>query len=248
MGLLLVVAGFGCDRSELELRRPGENNDADGSGLKKVAQQHLPPVDCPLRKAGVNPDHLKPFEEVEKYIAFLERPDRQQWQKPDDVVAALKLDGSETVVDLGCGSGYFTFRFAKALPNGKVVALDRQPEMIRHIHHKVVQDGITNVEARIVASDDPGLPADVDLVFLCDVLHHVPNRAEWLNTLSSQMSSGAKLVLIEFKTGKLPEGPPESVKLSKNDMLKILKDAGFPLQEDRPAFLPYQEYLVFVKR
>jgi hypothetical protein len=46
---------------------------------------------------------------VEKYIAFLEREDRAAWQKPDAVVQALGLKGTETLVDLGAGSGYFSF-------------------------------------------------------------------------------------------------------------------------------------------
>ncbi len=97
-----------------------------------------PPIDCPLQKLGVDPFHLRPFDGDEKYIAFLEKPERAVWQKPDDVVAALGLEGSETLIDVGAGSGYFTFRFAKALPRGKVIATDTEAEMIRHIHHKVM--------------------------------------------------------------------------------------------------------------
>jgi len=67
-----------------------------------ASQAHdLPGIDCPLRKAGVNPSGLRPFAEVEKYIAFLERPDRAAWQKPDEVVKAVALQGNETVFDLG---------------------------------------------------------------------------------------------------------------------------------------------------
>jgi hypothetical protein len=60
--------------------------------------------------------------EVEKDIAFLERSDGAEWQKPDEVVSALGLKQTETVVDLGAGSGYFSFRFTKSVPKGKVVA------------------------------------------------------------------------------------------------------------------------------
>ena len=74
------------------------------------------PIDCPLHAKGVHTGDLRPFAETEKYIEFLERPDRAEWQKPDAVVRALRLQGTETVADVGAGSGYFTFRFAKALP------------------------------------------------------------------------------------------------------------------------------------
>ncbi len=64
-----------------------------------------PPIDCPLHRKGVDPGHLRPFAETEKYIEFLERPDRATWQKPDAVVAALHLAGAETLADVGAGSG-----------------------------------------------------------------------------------------------------------------------------------------------
>jgi SAM-dependent methyltransferase len=214
-------------------------------GLKADEPQHLPPIECPLQKAGINPHDLKPFEEVEKYIQFLERPDRVRWQKPDEVVKALGLAGSETLVDVGAGSGYFTFRFAKALPKGKVIATDTQPEMIRHIHHKAMSEGISNVEPRIAKPDDPGVPSDADLVFVCDVLHHVPNRSEWLKKLHAQMPGGSRVAIIEFKSGKLPEGPPESVKIPKTEVIRLCTEAGFTLKEDRPDLLPYQDFLVF---
>jgi ubiquinone/menaquinone biosynthesis C-methylase UbiE len=212
-----------------------------------AAKEDLPAIECPLHKAGIDPTKLKPFEEVEKYIQFLERSDRAKWQKPDEVVKALGLKGSETVVDVGAGSGYFSFRFAKALPKGKVIATDTQPEMIRHIHHKAMTEGISNLEPQVAKPDDPGVPKNADLVFVCDVLHHVPNRSEWITKLYSEMPSGARLAIIEFKSGKLPEGPPESIKIAKADLIGLLKKAGFTLKEDRAKLLPYQELLIFVK-
>jgi ubiquinone/menaquinone biosynthesis C-methylase UbiE len=153
----------------------------------------------------------------------------------------------ETIVDLGAGSGYFSFRFAKVRPRGKVVAVDTQAEMVRHIHHGAMREGIPNVEARVAAPDDPKLPAGADVVFLCDVLHHVQQRPQWLETLHTQMSSGARLVLIEFKAGKLPEGSPEAVKIPKDRLNALVREAGFRLQRDTPGLLPYQEFLTFVK-
>jgi len=216
--------------------------DAQG----QTAQQPLPPIECPLRKAGIDPTKLKPFEEVEKYIQFLERPDRAQWQKPDEVVKALGLKGNETVVDLGAGSGYFTFRLAKALPTGKVVPIDAEPEMIRHIHRKAMTGGVNNVRAQVAASpDSPGLPQDANLVFVCDVLLHVKKKPDWLKAIHGQMRSGARIVFIDFKEGSLPEGPPEAIKVPKSKMIQLCKEAGFTLKEDRSDLLPYQEYLVF---
>jgi SAM-dependent methyltransferase len=206
-----------------------------------------PPIDCPLRKQGIDPSHLRPFEDVEKYIAFLERSDRAGWQKPDQVVSALGLTGGETIVDLGAGSGYFAFRFAKALPRGRVIAADIEPEMIRHIHHKAMTDGVTNIEARLIQADAPSVPAGVDLVFVCDVLHHVSDRPAWLSKITKAMPSDARLVLIEFKEGDLPEGPPESMKIPRSELVKLVTDAGLVLAAEHAKLLPYQTFLVFRK-
>jgi SAM-dependent methyltransferase len=206
-----------------------------------------PPIDCPLRKQGVDPAQLRPFEDVESYIAFLDRADRAAWQKPDEVIAALDLRGTETVMDLGAGSGYFAFRLAKALPRGRVIAADIEPEMIRHIHHKVMTENVRNIEAKLIEPADPTPPDGVDLVFVCDVLHHVTDRPTWLAKITHAMQSGAELVLIEFKEGDLLEGPPESVKIPRDDLVALVTQAGLVLASEQADLLPYQTFLVFRK-
>ena len=209
-------------------------------------RRRLPPIECPLHKAGIDPTKLKPFEEVEKYIQFLERKDRAKWQKPDEVVKALGLKGSEIVVDLGAGPGHFTFRLAKALPNGRVIAIDSQPENGTSRPPKVLNEGIRNIQAQVAKSeDDPGLPAGADLVFVCDVLMHVKKKPKWLRAIHCPDESGARLVLIDFKEGELPEGPPEKIKVPKAQVIRMCKEAGFTAQGKPLRSLPYQEFLVF---
>jgi ubiquinone/menaquinone biosynthesis C-methylase UbiE len=200
-----------------------------------------------LREAGINPHALKPFEDAEKYISFLERPDRAVWQKPDALVSALGLTGNETVADVGAGSGYFSFRFAKALPRGKVVAIDVAPEMIRHIHHRAMSEGVTNVQVIMGDADDPRVPADAGLIFVCDVLHHVKNRPVWLSNLHREVGNGAKLVVVEFKQGDLPEGPPASRKLARDEVVRLVSASGFSLASENETLLPYQYVLTFQK-
>lgn len=249
LAVVLVVAA-GCKHEQLEPASQKRVTSAAPGALPAAVPQHdpaHPPIDCPLHKLGVDPAHVRPFDDVEKYIAFLERADRAVWQKPDEVLAALDLKGTETVVDLGAGSGYFSFRFAKALPKGKVIAADTEPEMIRHIHHKVMSEGIQNVQATLIKLDDPAASSDADVVFVCDVLHHVADRPAWLARLVAEMKPGARLALIEFKEGKLPEGPPESAKISRAQTLNLVTKAGLTLATERADLLPYQTFLVFRK-
>ena len=211
----------------------------------RTDEEATPPIDCPLRAQGVDMNHLKPFDEVEEYIAFLERPDREIWQRPDAVVDALSLTGTEVIADVGAGSGYFTFRMADALPEGTVRAIDVEPEMLRHIHHKIASSGISNIEVVVASPDDPHVAGDEDLVFICDVLHHVEGREAWLERLYSETKPGARLVLIEFAEGDLPQGPPEALKIPKDSMIRLVSNAGFVLTGDRSDLLPYQNFLVF---
>jgi SAM-dependent methyltransferase len=239
LAVLAVSLQHGVARAE-----PAPDAAPHSQGAHGVGQT---PIDCPLAKKGISADALHPFGEAEKYIEFLERPDRAVWQKPDEVVAALHLKGTETLVDVGAGSGYFTFRFAKALPKGKVIAVDVQPEMVRHIHHKVMTERITNVEAVLTDPSDPSVDLTADVVFVADVLHHVQDREAWLRRMFSETKPGAKLVVIEFKEGKLPQGPPEAVKIPKAKLMEIVREAGFALESDDPKLLPYQTFLVFQK-
>ncbi len=163
------------------------------------------------------------------------------------MVAALRLAGDETLVDVGAGSGYFTFRFARALPRGRVVATDVDPEMVRHVHHKVLAENVRNVKAVLADPKDPGIDPAADVVFVCDVLHHVEAREAWLAKLASEMRPGARLVVVEFKEGKLPEGPPEAVKIPKAKLVSMLERAGFSVRSDEPALLPYQTFLTFTR-
>jgi len=212
-----------------------------------AANNDLPPINCPLRKAGVDPNQLRPFEEVAEYIAFLDTPERTRWQKPDEVVTALGLAGDETVVDLGAGGGYFTFRLARALPDGRVIASDIEPEMIRHIHRTAKTEGVGHIQVELVKPDDPLLPDDADLVFVCDVLLHVQDRPGWTKRLAGEMRTGARLALIEFREGDLPEGPPKSKKIPKKAIIELFTTAGLILKTEHPDLLPYQVFLVFEK-
>ncbi len=222
-----------------------ENKEPDGSFKNSTSSQI--PIDCPLRKKGVDVDHIKPFEDTEKYITFLEREDRMKWQKTDAVIEKLNLKGNERIADVGAGSGYFSFRFASMLPKGKVYAIDIEPEMIRYIHHKAMINDIKNIEAILTEPDDPKVPGDSDIVFICDVLHHIENKSLWVKKVHDQMKKGARLILIEFKEGDLPEGPPEKIKISQNEITKIVINGGFTRISADDKLLPYQTFLVFKK-
>lgn len=95
--------------------------------------------------------------------------------------------------------------------------------------------------------DEPAIPPGADLVFICDVLHHVPDRGAWLSKIAGRLKSGAQLALIEFKEGHLPEGPPENLKIPRAELLRLCSEAGLKLVEEHKELLPYQVFLIFSK-
>ncbi|MBK03938.1 MAG: hypothetical protein CL932_04150 [Deltaproteobacteria bacterium] len=214
---------------------------------KAKKKGHVAPIDCPFAKKGLHKPGMKPFKDIQKYIQMLERKDRSSWQKPDVVVKALGLKGHEKIADVGAGSGYFSFRFAKVLPKGKVYSIDVEPEMLRYIHHTTIVKGINNVFIVFGEAGNPKVPKDSNVVFICDVLHHVQKRALWLKRIFDAVASGTRIVVLEFKEGKLPKGPPAKMKIPKKSLIKMFTKAGFKMHSEKPKLLPYQEFIVFKK-
>jgi len=189
---------------------------------------------------------FKPFDDVDAYIRHLERGDRAAWQKPEKVVAWLGLKGDETLVDVGAGSGYFTFRFTNALPGGRVVATDIEQAMLDHIRAQADKAGVRNLSTALATATDPRIPAKADIVFVCNVYHHIPDRPAWLASVKRQMRPGARLIFLEF-TAESPVGPPARIRLSPAALTAELEAAGFRRTELNTELLPHQYAAVFVR-
>ena len=177
-----------------------------------------------------------------EYAKVLEDPSRDEWQKPHDVVMALRLKSTDAIADIGAGTGYFARRFANHA--GKVYAVDIDPELLAIAG----KNAPANLKTVLAAPDDPRLPEhSVDIVFFCDVLHHIENRAAYYPKLAKALKPGGRIVVIEFYKKDLPIGPPPSMKLSGAEVIAELGKAGFTLAS-RLDILPYQYYLFFDKR
>jgi cyclopropane fatty-acyl-phospholipid synthase-like methyltransferase len=185
------------------------------------------------------------IEDTEAYLERLEQPDRAEWQKPEEVIAALELEGDEIIYDLGAGSGYFTFKMAKHVPEGGVIAVEVEPDFVNYINKKAFDLAVVNATAILTEPDDPGVGDEADLVFICHVLHHVEDWEDWIALLHEQMSPGARVAIVEFEMGDLPVGPDDRMKLLREDVVAALTEVGFGEPEDRGDFLPYQWLLVF---
>jgi ubiquinone/menaquinone biosynthesis C-methylase UbiE len=183
------------------------------------------------------------------YIASLDDPARDAYQKPDEVLKALALRPGETIADIGAGSGYFALRFARAVgPAGRVYAVDVSPDMVRHLNRRLRDEKVANVVTILSDPDDPLLPdASVDRVVVVDTWHHVEERARYLGLLRRILRPGGQVVHIDFVKKELPVGPPVAMKIAREDLVREMEAAGFRLAAEH-TFLPYQYFLVFAVR
>jgi arsenite methyltransferase len=196
-----------------------------------------------LGQAGVQ--HHPP-ESSNEYIKSLEDPGRAEWQKPEEVIEKLELKPGDSVADLGAGSGYFTVLLARAVgPAGKVYAVDIDEQMLAYIKQRAKQEHFANLQTVLADPHDPKLsPGSVDLIFICDTLHHISERAKYYPLLARALKPGGRLVNIDFQKRPLPFGPPLQMKIAKEAVVEEVKPAGFRLVKDYDL-LPHQYFLVF---
>src|SRR5687767_13855519 len=139
---------------------------------------------------------------------WLERPEREQEERSDLLLPALKLKAGDAVADIGCGSGYYTRRLAKAvgragspLPaahtnandgahgvtrptEGIVYAVEIQQEMLDLLTNKLAAEKIFNVKPVLGTITDPKLPrASVDLILMVDVYHEFDHPFEMVEAM-----------------------------------------------------------------
>jgi len=182
-----------------------------------------------------------PPRSTEEYIRVLSNPSRDAWQKPHQVLEALNLKPNEAVADIGSGAGYFARRFARHA--AKVYAVDIDPKLLEAVR----RGAPSNLVTILAAPDDPRLPpASVDTVFFCNVLHHIHDRAAYYPKLARALKPGGRIAILEFYKKPLPVGPPESMKLTEDEVTGELQAAGFRKTKSFD-FLPYQYFLVFEK-
>lgn len=132
---------------------------------------------------------------------WLERPEREEEEKTSRVLPALGLKPGDRVADVGAGSGYFSWRMAKAVgPTGAVYANDIQPEMLAILSTNVAARGVTNVLPVLGSLTDPKLPTHaLDLVLMVDVYHEFDHPYEMMQGIVRSLKPGGRVVLVEYR-------------------------------------------------
>ena len=180
------------------------------------------------------------------YADWLTRPERQREELPDRLVAALEIPEGATVIDLGAGVGYFTWRLAKHVgPTGKVIATDIQQEMIDLLEGNLRRRGIENVEMVLSTQEDARLPeGTADLALLVDVYHELAYPARTMRAVRRALKPHGRLVIVEYRKED-PDIPIHHLhKMTVAEVRSEIEPTGFELLEVMD-FLPSQHVIVF---
>jgi ubiquinone/menaquinone biosynthesis C-methylase UbiE len=180
---------------------------------------------------------------------WLERNEREEEERTDLLIRALKVRPGDVVADIGAGTGYHTRRLApKVAPNGRVYAVDIQPEMLTLLSNKMAELSITNVVPILGTIADPRLPARaVDLVLMVDVYHEFSEPFEMMEAICRSLKPGGRVVFVEFRAED-PKVPIKAVhKMSEAQVKKEMSVQ--PLEwVETVNVLPWQHIVIFKKK
>lgn len=187
--------------------------------------------------------HQHTFRDADKWSKVFDDPKRDSWQKPHEVIQALRLRPDAIVADIGAGTGYFSARLALMVPKGRVYAVDTEADMLKHLGQRAKRDKLTNLVPVAANPDDPKLPQKADLALFVDVYHHIENREPYFRKLGASLKEAGRVAVIDFKLDS-PEGPPKEARIAPEQVKAELTAAGYELIEEH-GFLPYQYFLTF---
>ncbi len=167
---------------------------------------------------------------IQQYIEMLERPERQEFQKPVEVMKALALEPGERVADVGAGSGYFTIPVAEAVgPDGVVWAVDIRQEMLDYIQKRLTEKRLGNVTLVLAPKDDPSLPAGgVDTILMVDTWHYIRDP-EYAKKLRAALAPGGRVVIIDYipkPWDERPWGPTPEQQTPREELDRHFAEAG----------------------
>lgn len=181
-------------------------------------------------------------------IDWLERQEREMEENTSQLLKNLAVKTGMVVADIGAGSGYHSTLLSKMVGNGKVYAVDVEPEMIAYLNDRITLEGIKNIIPVLSTEQKVSLPSNsIDMMLLVDVYHEFSYPYEMALSMLDALKPGGKLVLVEFRSED-PMVPIKTIhKMSEAQAVKELKAAGFNFEKNI-SNLPWQHCLAFSKK
>lgn len=181
-------------------------------------------------------------------MAWLNRPNREEEENVSLLIKNMNIKPTDNIADIGAGSGYHVFKMAPMANQGKIYAVDIQPEMLAEIKRQKTNKSIDNIQLILGDEKSPNLPANsIDKVLMVDVYHEFNFPYEMLLAIKSSLKAEGKIYLIEYR-GEDPKIPIKPIhKMTEEQAVKEFELAGFSLVENVDN-LPWQHCMVFKKK
>lgn len=181
------------------------------------------------------------------FICFgADKDNRDQWQQRDRVLSDLNLSAGSTIADIGCGGGYFTFHFAKAIgEKGTLYATEITEKALQPIIDRIAKDQIQNIKTVLSESTSTKVPDNcLDAAIIINVLHHVPRdqRLDLTKDLVRSIKPGGYLYIIDWRVNATIKHDMDK-RIPLEELVKYSTDNGLTLD----AEFHYLEHQVFLR-
>ncbi len=205
----------------------------------------------PLTLEGIGKSYMGrdiPYLMGHEAADWLERRERAEEEGTGRLIPMLKLKPTDVVADIGAGTGYFTFRLAREVPEGKVYAVDVQPEMLDRIRARIKSNKISNIEPVHGSIASPRLPSNtVDLILLVDAYHEFALPREMGAAMVWSLKPGGRIALVEYR-GEDPNVPIKALhKMTVEQARKEFEPLGLKFVSVNSSTLPWQHLMIFEK-
>jgi predicted methyltransferase len=211
------------------------------------ALQAPPPLPAPPAQAKQKPPRLFQAQD----LGLLDAPDREQWQKPDQIMDALGVAEGSVVAELGAAGGWFALRLARRVgPNGLVYAEDIQRPMLDAINRRMQNENVSNVKTVLGTPSDPRLPAGIDAALISDAFHEMDDPADrsvivtLLRNVGQALKPHGRLGIVDWTPGGGGPGPAANQRADPDVIVRAARAAGLQLVS-REDFQPFVYLLVF---
>lgn len=173
-------------------------------------------------------------------LGVLEGADREQWNKPEQIMDALKIADGSQVAEIGAGGGWFTVRLAHRVnQSGVVYAEDVQPEMIEAIRRRMQRENLTNVRTVLGTTKDSRLPHDLDAILINGAYHEMENPVAVLKDAAQSLKPQGRIGIVDFSPGAGGPGPEPEQRVDPEAVVRGAAAAGLTVisREAVPPFM-----------
>jgi len=243
---LLVLAALGCTTNPAPQAEPASPEATATTATPSPATPQPEPAPTQPEPAAVPPEQPNPVavrinakyeaaDDAAHWEKRFERQGREVHDRQDAVLEALDIAPGSAAADVGVGSGLYTLALAEAVGKaGTVFGVDVQDYFLEHVGARAKKAGATNVV--LVKADQRSAnldPESVDLIFMCDVFHHVEYPRTYLASLFAALKPGGRFAVIDFiaEEGKSSAWILDHVRASPSEFRAEFEAAGFVFVE-----------------